>query len=319
MKRNPGLTHSQYPDFALLNQATLARFRVAQSGLRSLYLITRAFVQFGIEPVADKSPDAAVLERYRKLIERSHPNYASVWPLISGHDCRIGGFKNWLVIIFTHTGNPGIVTSVGIGELSEALVGSDSINAGNRELARANLERHFALQPRDGVVLVQDGRLDHSELLSLMYRHEIALGLAPMKIFLSHKGFDKPLVRQFKTSLGLLGFDPWLDEDAMPAGTNLERGILKGFTDSCAAVFFVTPEFKDEDFIATEVDYAIKEKRTKGDRFAIITLVFGDGTAKGKVPDLLHGYVWKEPKSELEALREIIRALPIHVGSVRWR
>jgi hypothetical protein len=282
-------------------------------------LIGRAFTEFGIEIVTDPSPDAAVLAHYRALIESSHAKHAGVWPLISGHNCRIGGFKNWLAIIFTHTGNAGFVTSTGIGELSEALIGSDSINAGNKEQARANLERHFALQPQDGVVLIQDGRLDHSELISLMHRHEIALGLAPMKIFLSHKGFDKPLVRQFKATLALLGFDPWLDEDAMPAGTNLERGILKGFTDSCAAVFFVTPEFKDENFIATEVDYAIKEKRAKGDRFAIITLVFGDGTAKGKVPDLLHGYVWKEPKSELEALQEIIRALPIHVSSVRWR
>ena len=142
---------------------------------------------------------------------------------------------------------------------------------------------------------------------------------ATMKIFLSHKGFNKPMVRQFKTTLTLLGFDPWLDEDAMPAGTNLERGILKGFTNSCAAVFFVTPEFKDENFLATEVDYAIKEKRAKAEKFAIITLLFGNGTAKGSIPDLLHGYVWKEPKTDLEALQEIIRALPIHVGSVRWR
>jgi len=139
-----------------------------------------------------------------------------------------------------------------------------------------------------------------------------------MKIFLSHKGSDKPFVRKFKDTLSLLGFSPWLDEDAMPAGTNLERGILQGFKDSCAAVFFVTPDFHDEKYLASEVDYAVQEKRNKGDKFSIITLVFEDGAAKGKVPDLLHTYVWKEPKSELDALQEIIRALPIHVGEVRW-
>lgn len=58
-----------------------------------------------------------------------------------------------------------------------------------------------------------------------------------MKILLSHKGFDKPLVRKFKATLDLLGFDPWLDEDAMPAGTSLERAILKGFTNP-APLFF---------------------------------------------------------------------------------
>jgi hypothetical protein len=264
--------------------------------------------------------DAFVLEQYRKLIEQSHPAQLQIWPLISGYDCKSGEFQDWWVIIFIHTGNSIARNTYGIGELPQSLIGSNSINLENKERARSRIEKHFALRPQDGVVFMRaDGNLEDSELLALMRRHEIALGLAPMRIFLSHKGSNKPWVRQFKTTLALLGFDPWLDEDAMPAGTILERGILKGFTDSCAAVFFITPEFKDESFLATEVDYAIKEKRAKTDRFAIITLVIGDGTVKGNVPDLLHGYVWKEPKSDLEALQEIIRALPIHVGDVRWR
>jgi TIR domain len=263
--------------------------------------------------------NAFVLEHYEKLIEHSHPEQVKIWPLISGYDCKSGQFQDWWVIIFIHTGNSGFVTTHGVGELPHSLIGSEIINFENKELARSRIEKHFALRPQDGVVFMRAGSLENSELMALMHRHEIALGLAPMKIFLSHKGSNKPLVRQFKTTLALLGFDPWLDEEAMPAGTNLERGILKGFTDSCAAVFFITPEFRDESFLASEVDYAIKEKRAKKDRFAIVTLVIGDGTVKGKVPDLLHGYVWKEPKSELEALQEIIRALPIHVGDVRWR
>ncbi|MGO9429270.1 toll/interleukin-1 receptor domain-containing protein [Rhodoblastus sp.] len=270
--------------------------------------------------MTETNPDMFIIGHYRQWIERLHPKEASIWPLISGYNCRIGSFKGWLVIIFTHTGNTGFVESNGVGELSDALIGANSIDESNREIVRSKIETHFMLQPRDGVVFIEhNSKLSHSELVALTYRHELALGLAPMKIFLSHKGFDKPLVRKFKTTLVLLGFDPWLDEDNMPAGTKLERGILKGFDDSCAAVFFVTPQFKDEDFIASEVDYAIEQKRKKGDKFSIITLVFGDGAAKGKVPDLLHGYVWKEPKSELEALQEIIRALPIHVGYVRWR
>ncbi len=140
-----------------------------------------------------------------------------------------------------------------------------------------------------------------------------------MKIFLSHKGYDKPNVRRFRDVLRVLGFEPWLDEDAMPAGTPLERGILKGFQDSCAAVFFITPHFKDENYLATEVEYAIEQKRAKSDKFSIITLVFGDGTAKGTVPDLLHRYVWKEPISDLEAMKAILVALPIEVGGIHWR
>ena len=117
-----------------------------------------------------------------------------------------------------------------------------------------------------------------------------------------------------------IGFAPWLDEDAMKAGTELERGILDGFKNSCAAVFFITTNFRDEGFLGTEVNYAMSQKREKADRFAIITIVFVDDKGlKGPVPDLLKQFVWKEPASDLEALNEILRALPIEVGEPRWR
>lgn len=140
------------------------------------------------------------------------------------------------------------------------------------------------------------------------------------KIFLSHKGCDKPKVREFKKTLELLGFRPWLDEDAMTAGVELERAISQGFKDSCAVVFFVTPSFKDEKYLATEVNYAIREKRSKGDHFQIITLCLQDDSGEqGQVPELVQVYVWKKPQSDLEALREILRALPIALGPTKWK
>jgi hypothetical protein len=140
------------------------------------------------------------------------------------------------------------------------------------------------------------------------------------KVFLSHKGIDKDKVADFKSTLQLLGYDPWLDEDAMPAGTPLERGLLQGMKDSCGVVFFITPSFKDEGYLETEINYAIQEKRAKGERFAIITLQFVDAEGKiGEIPELLKTYVWKKPKTSLEALREIVRALPVAPSVVDWR
>jgi len=83
-------------------------------------------------------------------------------------------------------------------------------------------------------------------------------------------------------------------------------------------VFFVTPNFSDENYLATEVEYAIRESRKKRHKFKIITVVFTANGKKGVVPTLLQSYVWKEPASDLEALREIIRALPVAVGGVHW-
>ena len=141
------------------------------------------------------------------------------------------------------------------------------------------------------------------------------------KVFLSHKGSDKNTVLDFRQTLEELGYQPWLDDDAMPAGTLRERGLLQGMQASCAVVFFVTPSFKDEGYLATEIDYAIEEKRRKRDRFAIITLRLGDSgdDAAPKVPDLLNRFIWKTPRTPLEALREIVRALPIAPRNVDWR
>ena len=142
----------------------------------------------------------------------------------------------------------------------------------------------------------------------------------PKKIFLSHKGIDKPTVRLYQSVLQTLGFIPWLDEDDMVAGTELERGLLQGFKDSCAAVFFVTSNYVDAGFLATEINYAVKEKRDKGNRFAIITLAFPDDAGGSVViPELLEQYVWKTPQTPLAALEEIVRALPIELGSPDWK
>ncbi|MBN3525061.1 toll/interleukin-1 receptor domain-containing protein [Paenibacillus apiarius] len=152
-----------------------------------------------------------------------------------------------------------------------------------------------------------------------MSKGEIEMN-TPKKIFLSHKSSNKPMVRNYFNLLKELGYEPWLDEDAMVAGVNPDRGIVEGFKDSCACVFFITPEFKDEKFLADEIDNARHEKRQKGDKFSIITLQFQDEHGNvGVVPELLQRAIWKTPSNELEAFKEIVRALPIKLGSPIWR
>jgi hypothetical protein len=142
----------------------------------------------------------------------------------------------------------------------------------------------------------------------------------PKKIFLSHKGTNKPIVKDYFKLLKELSFDPWFDKDALVAGVPLDRGLLNGMKESCAAVFFITSDFKDEDYLAAEIDYAIAEKREKKDKFSIITLVLpGEDGEKGSVPELLKRFVWKEPENNIQAFREIIRSLPVELGQVGWK
>lgn len=136
------------------------------------------------------------------------------------------------------------------------------------------------------------------------------------RIFLSHKSVDKPIVLRYYNALKELGFEPWLDQPDMPAGTNLERGILDGFEKSCAAVFFITENFKDERYLAAEVDYAITQKRNKGNKFAIITLRYPNASP---VPGLLRPYIYTDVQNDLDGFYELVRALPIEFGPIRWK
>ena len=266
------------------------------------------------------SPADNILRLYREPITKTYPDKAAGWPLMSfGLQLNYFGYKKWDVIHVVDRMS-GRLSHNGGGQLPEGIVGVPEITEENKERVRECLAKHFRIAPRDGMILFDaSGEVQpniESELEAMRRRHEIAMGLAPMKIFLSHKAADKEMVRRFMQILSLLGFDPWMDEDAMPAGTPLHRGILQGFEESCAAVFFITINFRDELYLSAEVDYAIEEKRKKGERFSIITLVFEEDGQKGVVPALLMRYVWKEPRHEIVALQEIIKALPLKLGAV---
>jgi hypothetical protein len=267
-----------------------------------------------------KDPYEVVVDQYRQVIKETHPDKLLIWPIISGYNVRIAGSQGWIFYIYEHTGNLVSRTAEGIGELPITSMGISEIKTTNRSEVRRTIMRYLRLKPEDGLVMIgPDQMLTSEEFQFLLQRHELAMGLSPMKVFLSHKGADKAFVRDYKETLSCLGFDPWIDEDALNAGDELERGILQGFKDSCAAVFFITPHFIDENYLATEVDYAIAEKRAKGNKFSIITLLFSRDGKKGKVPELLRRYVWKEPQSDLQALREILLALPVSVDDVYWK
>ncbi len=259
-------------------------------------------------------------KEYRKIVEQKYSEYSNVWPILSGYNLLNGTYGNYIICIFKHTGNNSMMAS-SVVEFNDVNTGVISISSQNIDSVRDKVRSSFHLSSMDSVViLAMDGSNLGYELQKLLESHEFVMGVKKMKIFLSHKGADKPLVRLYKQTLELLGFEVWLDEDAMPAGTALHRGILQGFKDSCAAVFFITPNYKDEGFLETEVNYAITEKMNKGDKFSIITLVFSDDKGKiGEVPELLKTYVWKQPTNDLEALQEIIKALPVKLGDVRYR
>lgn len=256
----------------------------------------------------------ALLNSYKALVEKKHPEQLSHWPLLNGRiDVKPGSYNQCQINIYKHkTDTYQMLRVSGLGELPPNLIGYDDILESNKEEVRQRLTDHFDLKDKDGILFLSAEINFQDELYQLLKRHEAAMNIKPVKVFLSHKSENKELVRDVKKTLELLGFEPWLDEDAMNAGVKLERALRNGFTDSCAVVFFITPEFKDEHYLESEIDYAIEEKRKKKDDFQIITIVLGNED----VPILLRPYVWKKPTSDLEMFREIIKALPLKVRKI---
>ena len=95
-----------------------------------------------------------------------------------------------------------------------------------------------------------------------------------IRIFLSHKSEDKALVKHYEKALTELGFFPWLDESEIRTGDEVDRKIKQAMRESCAAVFFVTENFKDETYLSDEINYAKQQHRKREKRFKIITLRF---------------------------------------------
>ena len=243
----------------------------------------------------DKDLKDIAFSAYKIYVESCFPNLVGYWPVIAGTHYKLGIFDKYYLVVLIDQGPTPLIQTLGIGNIKLNL---NEIDRTNPHIIRKELFSLLNLKKRDAIFLFDETnnysnwRTDlERDLKENFLQHKMVMNMEPMKIFLSHKSINKDKVRNFKTILELLGFSPWLDEEAMSAGANLERSLQSGMTDSCAAIFFITPDYKDEKYLASEIDYAISRKR-QDEKFSIITLVFSDENGeKGVVPNLLQPYV----------------------------
>ena len=136
------------------------------------------------------------------------------------------------------------------------------------------------------------------------------------RIFLSHKGINKPFVGQVDAALRLLGLKTWFDKDDLAAGDTLVRGVDNAFAGCAAAVFFISGDYVDAGVIAKEIDRAIHEATIRGAGFRIIPLVLKQhGGTDERVPAPLKTLVWKTV-DDIEVLPVILRSLPPEVQAM---
>jgi hypothetical protein len=139
------------------------------------------------------------------------------------------------------------------------------------------------------------------------------------RIFLSHKGINKPLVEEIDRTLRLLNLRTWFDRDDLNAGDTLVRGVDEAFSSCAAAVFFISKEYVDAGVIRKEIDRALHEAATRPDSFRIIPLVLRQhGGSDANVPAPLQTLVWKTV-DDVQIVPAILKALPAPVqGQVAY-
>lgn len=162
-------------------------------------------------------------------------------------------------------------------------------------------------------------RADEAVALIVAWAEQRRAAVENSRIFLSHKGVNKPLVEKVDRALRLLNLKTWFDRDDLSAGDPLLRGVDSAFAGCSAAVFFVSAEYVDAGVIAKEIDRALHEAAIRPEGFRIIPLVLAQhGGSDDRVPAPLRTLVWKTV-DDVDLLPTILRALPQAIqGLVRY-
>jgi TIR domain. len=269
-----------------------------------------------------------ILESYAKLVKSKYPGSSSNWPVTTGFKYQSYFFGDWEFILLSHTGISIATSGATLGERPISTLGVTSITFENLKDIKDKFLNMFAHGPKDTVLVLYlgkkpDGKLYYDlsriedEIEYMLTRHEVVMGVAPMKIFLSHRStLDGDSVEQFSDTLETLGFTTWFDRKDANAGDDRNEVFFEGMDQSCAAVFFVTKNFRFEGDLKAEINYALELKRKRKEKFSLIFIRFEGG----EVSDMLKSLViYKDANNDLEALRYIVKSLPIKLGPTHFR
>lgn len=136
------------------------------------------------------------------------------------------------------------------------------------------------------------------------------------RIFLSHKGVNKPLVEKIDAALRQIGLKTWLDKYDLPVGEALVRNVDDAFASCRAAVFFITGDYVDAGVIRLEIDRARNDSITRSTPLKIIPLVLRQyGGTDANVPEPLRILKW-ETVDDIDILPTIIRSIPSDLQSM---
>lgn len=118
-----------------------------------------------------------IREHYHNIIKNKYPELCAAWPIVSGHNLINGPYGSYIICIFKHTGNNGMMAS-SVVDFTPTNTGVDVIDDSNIDRVREKIRSIFYLSNMDSVViLATNGSNLNSELEKLLESHEVIMGL----------------------------------------------------------------------------------------------------------------------------------------------
>lgn len=95
----------------------------------------------------------------------------------------------------------------------------------------------------------------------------------PISVFLSHHSADKPAIRQLATALTRRGLLPWLDEDRLSLGVDIDQQLTQAIRAGVVTVVLLTPDSLASGWVDQELRLAMElEARSDPPRRCILPL-----------------------------------------------
>ncbi|MBL8768965.1 MAG: toll/interleukin-1 receptor domain-containing protein, partial [Planctomycetes bacterium] len=132
------------------------------------------------------------------------------------------------------------------------------------------------------------------------------VGVAGMRVFVSHASEDKARVRELADALRSRGFDPWLDEWEIHGGDDFVRRINEGIHACPVAVIVFSASAWRSPWVDAETSYLAYARIKEGK--VVVPLVLGD-VASESIPALLRP-VHRHRIDRIDDIAAALRAQP---------
>lgn len=132
------------------------------------------------------------------------------------------------------------------------------------------------------------------------------------RVFLSHAGPDKPVVRRIANALRVAGHEPWLDEDQILVGESIPAAIERGLRDADFVVLCLSEAAATRGWIEAERDATLMQQFLQR-KERILPIRLGPVTPPHLIASLAHVDLFPDDDAFSHGVARLVQSLDAHI------